>query len=74
MNYFIYLIYDKISEQYAAPFCSLNDATAARQFHQTIRANALAEPSDFELYCCGNFSTDSGQIVPCFPLRFIIKG
>lgn len=74
MNYQLYLIYDKIAEQYGAPFVSLNDATATRSFNAQIVSNSLAEPSDFELYNCGIFSTDNGSIVPCTPLRFICKG
>lgn len=74
MNYSLYVIYDKIAEQYASPFCSLNDATATRQFNQVISSNSLSEPSDFELYCCGLYSTDTGLIVPCSPLRFLCKG
>lgn len=74
MNYSMYVIYDKVAEQYSAPFCSLNDATAVRQFNQISSNNHLAEPTDFELYCCGLFFTDTGIIVPQDKLRFICKG
>lgn len=74
MNYQLYVIYDKVAEQYGSPFVSLNDATATRAFNVQVQANHLAEPTDFELYNCGIFSTDSGSIVPSVPLRFIVKG
>lgn len=73
-NYCCYSIYDKVAEQYSAPFLSINDATATREFNQRIAVNPLAEPTDFELYSVGIFSTDSGQFVPSSPLRFICKG
>lgn len=74
MNYNLYVIYDKVAQQYGAPFVSLNDATATRQFTHQISQNLMAEPSDFELYCCGIFSTDTGKIVPQDTLRFLRKG
>lgn len=74
MNYQLYVVYDKIAQQYGSPFLSLNDATAVRQFNHQIAQNLMAEPSDFELYQCGLFSVESGLIVPQNPLRFILKG
>lgn len=74
MNYQLYCVYDKIAEQYGAPFCSLNDATATRSFNQQINSNPMSEPTDFELYCVGLFDTDNGSIVPNIPLRFVTKG
>lgn len=74
MNYQMYSIYDKVSGLYSEPFVSLNDATATRSFNQRIKANPLAEPTDFELYSLGVYSSESGQIVPSSPVRFICKG
>lgn len=73
MVYQMYSIYDKVAEQYGAPFCSLNDATATRSFNQQISANQLAEPTDFELYCVACFNTDTAQLTNC-SVRFVCKG
>lgn len=74
MNYNLYVIYDKVSEQYSAPFTSLNDATAVRHFNSVTRGNSMAEPSDFELYGVGIFNTDSASFALSSKLRFITKG
>lgn len=73
MKYLLYVIYDKVAEQYGLPFASLNDATATRQFQHQVGLNQLAEPTDFELFQCAVFNTDNGQLTDC-SLRFICKG
>lgn len=74
MIYNLYVSYDKVAEQYSAPFASLNDATATRTFNQSCMQNQLAEPTDFELYHVGSFSTDVGSISALDKPRFIAKG
>lgn len=74
MNYNLYVIYDKIAEQYGTPFPSLNHATATRQFNAQTNANAMAEPTDFELYCVGSYDTSSAQIVVSDKPVFVAKG
>lgn len=74
MTYFVYSIYDKVAENYGSPFCSLNDATATRQFNHQVNNNALAEPTDFELYCLGSFEVSSAKLSVLSEKRFICKG
>lgn len=74
MIYRMYVIYDKVAQTYGAPFVSLNDATATRQFTHTIVQNLMAEPTDFQLYCCGVFSISTGTIEAFTQLEFIRNG
>lgn len=57
------------------PFCEKNDDVAQRGFAYAINNNDIMgfRPSDFDLYCVGSFSLDSGMVEPCIP-RLIVHG
>lgn len=73
MVYNLYCIYDRISGQFGSPTPHVNEASAQRWFLHCVNSNEFAEPTDFELYCVGEFNINSGKLVGCEP-QFILKG
>lgn len=74
MRYGIYSIYDKVAGLYGSPFVCVNEPVAIRQFNHQIASNLTAEPTDFELYCLGEFDINSGCIAACNKPVFVVKG
>lgn len=65
----LYAIKD-IKSGFSDPCTQVNDAVAVRSFTQqihTISANLGIPVSDFQLWRCGKFDSDSGMLVPETP-------
>lgn len=58
----LYSVYDRLSGVYNPPFPAQNDACAVRYFNEVASKSYCG--NDYELYKCGEFSQDSGVIVP----------
>ena len=57
----IYSLYDKLAKNYSDPFVAVNDDVVFRQlrFDKTL----AVVPEDFDLYCLGEFDSDTGEVV-----------
>lgn len=66
MIYKIYSVRDNLSEEYAPPFVSKNDAVAVRQYRDLIRSQKL-NPDEFGLYFLGTYETEFGVIESLLP-------
>lgn len=61
----IYSLYDEKAGAYANPFYMENDLTAVRAVSHAVNggeSNLSLSPSDFKLYCLGEFDDNSGGI------------
>ncbi|WGL31287.1 nonstructural protein [Dipodfec virus UOA04_Rod_861] len=73
----IYSIFDKIASVYNTPFFCPGHGVAMRNFNDLVMDPSTVvsrHPSDFELFCLGDFFEDTGNIeVNAQPL-FLIRG
>lgn len=71
----LYSIRDTKAGSFQSPTVSSNDVTIARAFAETVmnkRDPIIAfSPSDFDLYCVGEFDLETGLISPVSPVRLI---
>lgn len=77
MKYGLYSIRDKMSG-YGVTNCQVNDEIAKRNFDMLVmdeNATLLStHPQDFELYCVGEFDSDTGKVTSFDQIRLICKG
>lgn len=69
----VYTIYDKISGLYTRPQIHMNDELATRWFKKLIH-EPNSEPTDYELYCLGNWDDTTAKIILHEKPEFISKG
>lgn len=60
----VYTIYDKVACEAGPVFQAKNDAVAFRCFMSLIKDANAANPTDYDVYCLGNFDTESRTFVP----------
>ena len=66
-KYHLYSIRD-VHNGFGLPLCDYNDHTAKRGFLAAVADDHFASAGDFDLYCIGDFDTESGVISPlAFP-------
>lgn len=69
-----YSIYDRKALHYHPPFYSHTDAAAARSFADLAndpQTNIGRHPSDYVLYCVGQYDDAKGTLLPIQPLRHV---
>ena len=69
MKLSIYSIYDSVAEVFNKPFTSINNATAEREFVQSVKEQP--HKNDYILYYLGDFNDANGQIVQKDPVRLL---
>lgn len=71
----LYSVFDKKSGLYSIPFGAENDVIARRAFFRSARADSdlAVFPEDFDLYCLGDFNTQSGALSSDLPI-FVASG
>ena len=60
----IYTIYDKLACEAGLIFQAKNDAVALRCFMSLMKDTSNVVPSDYDVYCLGEFDTDTRSFVP----------
>ena len=60
----IYTIYDKVACESGPIFQAKNDTVALRCFMSLMKDTPNVTPSDYDVYCLGEFDTDSRSFVP----------
>ncbi len=60
----IYTIYDKVACEAGPIFQAKNDAVALRCFMSLMKDTPNVVPSDYDVYCLGEFDTDNRSFVP----------
>ncbi len=60
----IYTIYDKVACEAGPIFQAKNDGVALRCFMSLMKDTPNVVPSDYDVYCLGEFDTDSRSFVP----------
>ncbi len=60
----IYTIYDKVACEAGPIFQAKNDGVALRCFMTLMKDTPNVVPSDYDVYCLGEFDTDSRSFVP----------
>lgn len=66
MKLYLFSVYDKVSKMYVDLFTSQTKESAQRSFNSAAlnRGTMLAKfPSDFALYCLGEFDNSTGEVV-----------
>jgi len=59
----LYVMYDRVSEEYSPPFLARNDQEATRSFMSSLQNGAYSlYPQDFSLSCCGVFDSSTAEI------------
>lgn len=69
----LYVIYDRVAEQYAEPKTFINEGCAVRWFNGVLSQSKF-EPADFDLYCVGDFDSDTGVISALEKPSFVMHG
>lgn len=72
----VYVVHDAKAEAYMSPFFLGTDAVAIRGFSDAISNPETPfgkHPSDYTLFCIGEYSEIKGEITPC-PARPIGNG
>ena len=60
----IYTIYDKVACEAGPIFQAKNDGVALRCFMSLMKDTPNIVPSDYDVYCLGEFDTDTRSFVP----------
>ena len=60
----IYTIYDKVACEAGPIFQAKNDGVALRCFMSLMKDTPNVVPSDYDVYCLGEFDTDARSFVP----------
>ena len=60
----IYTIYDKVACEAGPIFQAKNDGVALRCFMSLMKETPNVDPSDYDVYCLGEFDTDIRSFVP----------
>lgn len=78
MNYNVYVMYDKVSEECNTPFFQKTDASAKRAFTDTvnrsIRPLKNLKVEDFELFRIGSYESSTGTLSVCSEKEYICNG
>lgn len=69
----IYAIEDRLVG-FHGPMLGVNEEQMLRDFSIYLSNKNEKERADLSLYYLGEFDTESGQIEPCVPARFIERG
>lgn len=75
MTYRVYAIRD-VYTGFLSPTVDQSDPVAVRNFsHAILNGNSLmlSHPQDYDLYCIGEYETDSGLLTPLIPPELISK-
>lgn len=72
---FIYSIFDKKAVSFGSLFISENHDTAKRAVVSSLYDESLLSrfPSDYSLYCLGEFDTDNGDVSGISPVEFVCE-
>nr|QJB19380.1 MAG: nonstructural protein [Microvirus sp.]QJB19639.1 MAG: nonstructural protein [Microvirus sp.] len=66
MIFSLYSVYDMVAQQYARPFCAVNDATAVRSFADEVNSPSdsvlYKSSADFQLFSLGSFNDADGAV------------
>lgn len=68
----IFCIRDKLAA-FGEPFFDINEKTAIRGFRYAMSNGDSLSPSDFDLFCIGEYDFDTGRVTPCEP-TFVCGG
>lgn len=60
----IYTIYDTVAKECGPIFQAKNDEVAVRAFHGLIGDTPNVKATDYEIYCLGEFDTESRSFFP----------
>ena len=60
----IYTIYDKVACESGPIFQAKNDTVALRCFMSLMKETPSVNPTDYDVYCLGEFDTDTRSFVP----------
>ena len=60
----IYTIYDSVAKECGPIFQAKNHDVAVRAFHSLMAETSNVVSTDYDLYCLGEFDTDSRSFVP----------
>uniref|UniRef100_A0AAU8B9P6 Nonstructural protein n=1 Tax=Dulem virus 130 TaxID=3145607 RepID=A0AAU8B9P6_9VIRU len=72
----IYAIRD-VHTGFMSPTIDQNDASAVRNFkHASLNYESLfyTHTKDYDLFCIGEYESETGEIVPCVPPRLVVAG
>lgn len=70
----VFVIYDKITQQYSVPMFQVNKQMAIRHFDRlTQNPSNLSETTDYEMYITGTYSQETGQVITNEKLEFVKK-
>jgi hypothetical protein len=75
MKMLAYSVYDNKSLSYGMPFFAPTDGSAVRSFAglaNDAQTTVGQHPSDFSLFCVGEYDDQNGSFVPAYPLRHVI--
>lgn len=60
----IYTIYDVVAKECGPIFQGKNDEVAVRVFNSLLNDTPNIKPTDYEIYCLGEFDTEARTFVP----------
>ncbi len=60
----IYTIYDVVAKEAGPIFQGKNDEVAVRVFNSLLNDTPNIKPTDYEIYCLGEFDTEARTFVP----------
>ena len=63
MTYYLFSVYDNVTEQFGAPVLHVNSASAVRWFNSLCEKEKNIK-NDLRLFCLGEFDLNSGVITP----------
>lgn len=70
-----YSIYDRKALQYHPPFYASTDGAASRSLSDLVadaQTSVGRHPTDYVLYCVGQYDDAKGQLLPLSPLRHVV--
>ena len=70
-----YTIYDRKGLLYHQPFFAVTDGAATRMVADLVRDNNTTigrHPTDYVLFCCGEYDDQLGSLLPKSPLSHVI--
>lgn len=77
MKYPIYVYRDSKANSFSPPMVEYNEPCAVRTFERRVHETGTDigfVPGDFDLYCIGEFDSDSGQIISQLPVHIVNGG
>lgn len=70
----IYTVHDVASKHYGSFHTARTDDEATRSFASVINQEGTmmyGSPEDFTLFCIGEFDQETGEVIPCHPMRVV---